>query len=51
MFAIRRFSTRCGVAAPTALPLIVLLLSLLVADFGAGAPSAAFATISQRLSR
>jgi hypothetical protein len=45
MVAIRRFPARCGVAAPTALPLVVLrLLRLVVAGCGAGAPSSAFAT-------
>jgi hypothetical protein len=45
MVAIRRFPARCGVAAPTALPLVVLrLLRLVVAGCAAGAPSTAFAT-------
>ena len=44
MFAIRRFPARCGVVAPTALPLVVLLLSPVVADSDADASSAAFAT-------
>ena len=48
MFAIRRFPARCGVAAPTTQPLVVLLLSQLVAGWGAGVPSAVSA-IEMRL--